>query len=108
LAHVKLRYKEPQAQASQLLDVAIVARDGNEAAQASRELRFAAAVAGFGQLLRGGQYTGAWSFADARKLAQENVGPDRFGYRAELLRLIELAQSLATRAPTLGEAAVAR
>jgi Ca-activated chloride channel family protein len=108
LAHVKLRYKEPQAQASQLLDVAILARDIKDGAQASQELRFAAAVAGFGQILRGGQYTGAWTLADARKLAHENVGADRFGYRAEFLRLVDLAQSLATRAPVLGEAAVAR
>jgi Ca-activated chloride channel homolog len=77
-------------------------------AQASQELRFASAVAGFGQILRGGQYTGNWSFAEARALAAANMGEDRFGYRGEFLRLVDLAQSLSTRSPTLGAAAVAR
>jgi Ca-activated chloride channel family protein len=108
LAHVKLRYKELGAQASKLIDVPIAQSDLKALAQASQELRFASAVAGFGQILRGGQYTGNWSFADARTLAAANVGQDRFGYRGEFLRLVDLAQSLSTRSPTLGQAAVAR
>jgi Ca-activated chloride channel family protein len=108
LAHVKLRYKELGAQASKLIDVPIAHSGLKPLAQASQELRFASAVAGFGQILRGGQYTGNWSFAEARALAAANVGEDRFGYRGEFLRLVDLAQSLSTRSPTLGEAAVAR
>lgn len=104
LAHVKLRYKEPQAQASERVDVIVAAREHRAIEQASTEMRFAAAVAGFGQVLRGGRYTGAWTLADARALAAANIGTDRFGYRGEFLRLIDLAQALGTRAPTLGQA----
>ena len=108
LAHVKLRYKAPQADASELIDITIAAGESRPIAQASPEMRFAAAVAGFGQLLRGGQYTGAWALADARALAAANVGADRFGYRGEFLRLIDLAQALSTRAPGSQEIAVGR
>ncbi|MNL80096.1 hypothetical protein D3C87_2068520 [compost metagenome] len=63
--------------------------------QADAEFRFATAVAGFGQVLRGGRYTGDWSYADARALAAGSLGNDRFGYRGEFLRLAGLAQALA-------------
>ena len=63
--------------------------------QADADFRFATAVAGFGQVLRGGRYTGGWTVADARKLAAGSVGSDRFGYRGEFLRLAGLAQALA-------------
>jgi Ca-activated chloride channel family protein len=97
LAHVKLRYKQPTAQASELMDL-VVRRDAlRPLAEASTEFRFAAAVAGFGQLLRGGRYAGQWSYADARALAASGMGPDRFGYRGEFLRLVDLAQALSTR-----------
>jgi Ca-activated chloride channel family protein len=108
LAHVKLRYKKPQAAASELIDIVVAADAIESLAQTSAEMRFASAVAGFGQLLRGGQHTGKWRYADVRTLAAANVGADPFGYRGEFLRLVDLAQSLSTRAPTLGEAAAAR
>ncbi|MGH8639814.1 MAG: YfbK domain-containing protein, partial [Burkholderiales bacterium] len=108
LAHVKVRYKAPQAQTSELIDVTVAAGEARPIAQASAEMRFATAVAGFGQVLRGGQYTGHWTLADARALAAANVGPDRFGYRGEFLRLIDLAQALTTRAPKGEEIAVGR
>ncbi|MEC5399839.1 vWA domain-containing protein [Uliginosibacterium sp. H1] len=99
LAHVKLRYKQPGAQSSQLLD-SVVTRDAVRAAtQMSSEFRFATAVAGFGQLLRGGEHTGAWRYDDVRALATQGVGADRYGYRGEFLRMVDLAKSLSTRAP---------
>lgn len=98
LAHVKLRYKQPAAQTSELMDV-VVQRDAQRPLkEATGEFRFAAAVAGYGQLLRGGRYAGQWSWADARALAAGSVGADRFGYRGEFLRLVDLAQALSTRA----------
>jgi Ca-activated chloride channel homolog len=63
-------------------------------AQASERLRFAAAVAGFGQLLKGGKYTGDLNYDDIEKLAKGARGEDRFGYRGEFLSLVKLAQSL--------------
>ncbi|MFO1319481.1 MAG: VWA domain-containing protein [Burkholderiales bacterium] len=97
LAHVKLRYKAPAAESSRLLDFAVARMSVKSLDGTSGEFRFALAVAGFGQVLRGGRYTGTWSYGDVRELARGGVGPDRFGYRGEFLRLVDVAQSLATR-----------
>ncbi|SOY43049.1 putative lipoprotein, Von Willebrand factor type A domain [Cupriavidus taiwanensis] len=99
LAHVRLRYKLPAASTSQLLDVTVARQALRPLAQGDDDFRFAAAVAGFGQVLRGGKFTGDWRYADARALAQGARGADRFGYRGEFVRLVDLAQGLATAAP---------
>jgi Ca-activated chloride channel family protein len=100
LAHLKLRYKLPGADRSTLMQSAIAAESARSArtvTQAGAEFRFAVAVAGFGQLLRGGRYTGNWTFDDARQLALASRGDDRFGYRNEFIRLVESANALSTR-----------
>lgn len=99
LAHIKLRYKLPQAQAGELMDLPVQAASVRPLAQADDAFRFATAVAGFGQVLRGGNHVGGWTYADARALALGARGTDRFGYRGEFIKLIDLAQSLSTRAP---------
>ncbi|MBB3008286.1 vWA domain-containing protein [Cupriavidus alkaliphilus] len=99
LAHVRLRYKLPAASTSQLLDVTVARQALRPLAQGDDDFRFAAAVAGFGQVLRGGKFTGDWRYADARALAQGARGADRFGYRGEFVKLVDLAQSLATAMP---------
>ncbi len=91
LAFLRLRYKEPGRDTSELVELPI-ARDVGEA---GADQRFAAAVAGFGQLLRAGAYTGDWTWADAIGLAEANTGNDRFGYRREAVTLMRLAESLA-------------
>lgn len=98
LGFLRLRYKAPGADASELMEIALKREALRPLAQASEEFRFAAAVAGYGQLLRGGRYTGAWGYADARRLAAQGLGRDRYGYRGEFLRLADLAQVLATKA----------
>ncbi|HSD37590.1 MAG TPA: VWA domain-containing protein [Rhodocyclaceae bacterium] len=97
LAHVKLRYKQPESKTSTLMDTVVRRMDVHPLAESSSEFRFATAVAGYGQLLRGGKYAGQWSYADARALAAGSIGADRFGYRGEFLRLVDLAQALSTR-----------
>ena len=91
LAFLRLRYKAPGRDASELIELPI-ARDVGEAGS---EQRFAAAIAGFGQLLRDGAYTGDWTWTDAIALAEANTGDDRFGYRREAVTLMRLAESLA-------------
>lgn len=103
LAHVRLRYKLPSASTSQLLDVTVARQALRPLAQGDDDFRFAAAVAGFGQVLRGGKFTGDWRYADARALAQGARGADRFGYRGEFVKLVDLAQSLATAAPATAQ-----
>ena len=67
--------------------------------QASSDTRFAVAVAAYGQLLRGGQYTGKWGWSDTRTLAQGALGKDEFGLRAEFVELLQAAESLSTKKP---------
>jgi Ca-activated chloride channel homolog len=95
LAHLRLRYKLPGRSASELMETPIRREAMRPLAQADADFRFATAVAGFGQVLRGGRYTGDWAQADARALAAASLGDDRFGYRSEFLRLAGLAQALA-------------
>ena len=63
----------------------------------SENYRFSAAVAAFGQTLRGGKYLQDFDYSDIRTLAQQSRGGDVFGYRGEFLQLIGLAESLDTR-----------
>lgn len=94
LAHLRLRYKQPGQSTSELIETPITRRAIAPLSEADSEFRFATAVAGYGQLLRGGRYTGEWSYADARELAAGSLGRDRYGYRGEFLRLIDLTKSL--------------
>ena len=87
---LRLRYKEPGESVSKLIETPIPI----EAASASLDARFSAAIAGFGQLLRGSDYLGDWSWDDAISLARSNLGEDAFGYRREAVSLMRLAQSL--------------
>ncbi|WP_291993209.1 VWA domain-containing protein [Candidatus Accumulibacter sp. ACC003] len=97
LGYLKLRYKEPAANDSQLLEFTLQRNAIKPLAAASSEFRFAAAVAAYGQILRGGKYTGTWNYADVRQLAAANIGHDKYGYRGEFLRLIDLAAALGTK-----------
>lgn len=95
LAHLRLRYKRPGQSSSELIETPIRREAMKPLDQADADFRFATAVAGFGQVLRGGRHTGGWTVADARALASASLGEDRFGYRGEFLRLAGLAQALA-------------
>ena len=95
IAFLRLRYKRPNEHSSRLLErplrrSEIVA----DLAHSSDTFRFAAAVAAFGQKLRGGRYTGAFDYDQVLDLARGARGEDRFGYRGEFLKLVALARSL--------------
>lgn len=101
LAFLKLRYKEPQGSKSKLISQPIQTSGIiDNLGKTSDNFRFSAAVAGFGQLLRGGRYTGEFGYKDAAELARNARGEDRFGYRGEFLRLVNLADSLDNRTQT--------
>ena len=88
-AFVKIRYKLPEEAESRLITEPVTAAN----AKASTEASFAIAVAAFGQILRGGEYTTSFSYDDVIALANANRGSDEFGYRAELVNLVRLAKS---------------
>jgi Ca-activated chloride channel homolog len=60
----------------------------------SDDARFATAIAGFGQLLTGATYLGDWGWDDAIALANGARGDDPYGYRAEAVNLMRLANTL--------------
>ncbi|WP_434735903.1 YfbK domain-containing protein [Candidatus Accumulibacter meliphilus] len=97
LGHLKLRYKQPGSSTSELIDFPLQRSAIKALDAASSEFRFASAVAAYGQLLRGGKYTGDWRYADVRKLALANTGSDPYGYRGEFLRLLDLAAALGSK-----------
>ena len=96
LALVRLRYKAPDGEVSKLIERP-VRRDEvlSDFDQASESTRWAASIAAFGQSLRGGKYLGRYGYPEIRALAAHSRGDDPYGDRAELLKLVDLAQSLA-------------
>lgn len=96
LAFLKLRYKAPDADKSQLLTFPISKQQMQ--AKASGNLAFAAAVAAFADRLRGGEHIGTFSYSEIANLAKQHLGRDDFGYRQELLGLIDRARSLSGEA----------
>ncbi|MDH7511935.1 MAG: von Willebrand factor type A domain-containing protein [Clostridiales bacterium] len=90
---VKLRYKKPDGEKSQLIELAAEDK-GTAWAEASEDFKFSAAVAGFGMLLRDSEFKGHSSFADILELARAGRGSDRYGYRAEFIRLVEMCSLL--------------
>ena len=97
VALIKLRYKQPGDNNSIELSQVVSRRDtSNSIADNSDDLRFAASVAGFGQMLQGGTFTADWGYDDALALARNSRGSDPHGYRSEFIHLIELAQSLSS------------
>ena len=90
LIYVKIRYKDPDGTRSRLLEHPIADR----ARSPSTDLRFAAAVAGFGMLLRDSEHAGDLTLNDIVNLADGSRGDDPRGYRGEFIRLVEATRDL--------------
>ena len=93
LLFVKVRYKAPDARRSRQIDVALLDA-APEIDQASEGLRWAAAVAQYGMLLRGSPHKGDASWESAAALARSAMGEDEGGERAEFLHLLRTAAKL--------------
>jgi len=95
LAFLRLRYKKPGHSRSTLIEQPLHVRDIKSSLNnTSTDFQFAASVAGFGQLLKGGTYTESFTYSDVLTLARKSRGSDPFGYRSEFVQLINLASSL--------------
>jgi len=90
---VKLRYKKPDGDKSELLERA-VSDNGADFAKASGDFKFAAAVAEFGMVLRDSEHKGNGTLGAVLEWAQEGKGSDGNGYRAGFLELVRKAQAL--------------
>lgn len=94
LGFVKIRYKLPKSDTSRLLTTPIDQRvQFARFDEAPRDARFAVAVAGFAELLRGGRYNGSLSYDDVLRIASAARGEDDFGYRSEFLQLVRAART---------------
>ena len=88
-----LRYKQPGATQSQRIETPITPGTSLD----DDDFLFAAAIAGFGQLLRDPPYLGDWGWDEVINLAQDARGADLFGYRSAAITLLRLAQSLSPK-----------
>lgn len=95
LAFLRIRYKLPDEDESRLLERPITNADTvADISRANESARWATAVAGYGQLLRGDPYlTRGYDWDDVIRLAQSARGEDEFGWRAEFIQLARSAQS---------------
>lgn len=104
LMNVKVRYKAPQGDTSRLLEFPV----RNAAPRMTQNLGFAAAVAEFGMLLRRSEFSGSATWQNVLSLAKEHRGNDPDGYRAEFVRLVDIAAALDTRRGTTSDSNVRR
>ncbi|HEU4694843.1 MAG TPA: von Willebrand factor type A domain-containing protein [Vicinamibacterales bacterium] len=93
LLTVKVRYKAPDGDTSQLLSRAVK----NRTAGMTANVGFASAVAEFGMVLRESPGRGSASFRAAAERAQRFRGKDEEGYRAEFIQLTERAAGMHDR-----------
>jgi len=89
LGFLRLRYKAPDSDTSQLIEQSIERRADESIPD---NLAFAASVAAFGQYLRGGKYLEGFGIEEILTLAARAKGDDPFGYRGEFLQLVRLAE----------------
>jgi Ca-activated chloride channel homolog len=92
IAFVKLRYKQPDADNSQLIERPVRKSELRETA--SGRLQFAAAVAAFADSLRGGTHLGQFDLARIAELARSAMGDHVDSYQAEFLQLVTTARRL--------------
>jgi Ca-activated chloride channel homolog len=90
---VKFRYKKPDGDTSILIEKNLSNKITGWG-DLSDDYKFSAAVAAFGMLLRDSEYRGTADFDQVLKWANDGRGADKNGYRAEFIRLVELAKSM--------------
>ncbi|MEP1307461.1 MAG: YfbK domain-containing protein [Balneola sp.] len=91
LLTVKLRYKSPSENESKLVNQIVY---NTNISELTENLSFAASVASFGMLLRDSKFSGNSSFQMVQELAKHSKGKDENGYRAEFIKIVELAELL--------------
>ncbi|HXA80312.1 MAG TPA: von Willebrand factor type A domain-containing protein [Opitutaceae bacterium] len=90
---VTVRYTPIEGGAGRQLEFPLTDR-GATFAEASMDFKFAAAVAGFGLILRDSPLKGDATLAAVEQWAGQGLGPDAGGYRAEFIGLVHQAEKL--------------
>ncbi|KGF70386.1 von Willebrand factor type A [Hoeflea sp. BAL378] len=95
LAFLKIRAKLPGEAQSRLTEIPVgQTAEVGSFADAPEDVRFSVGVAAFGQKLRDADQLGDFGFDAIERIALEARGDDPFGYRAEFLQLVRLAEGL--------------
>ena len=94
LMTVKFRYKDPNSDVSKMESI-VIENKTVELDNSSEDMRFAAAVAEYGLLLRSSQFKQSSNFNQVIALARGAKGKDEQGYRAEFIRLAESTRDMA-------------
>ncbi|MBW7947009.1 MAG: VWA domain-containing protein [Sphingomonadaceae bacterium] len=96
---VKIRYKLPKSETSRLISAPITtASEVRRFEDAPQDARFAAGVAAFAELVRGGRYRGTMTYDDVIRIASASRGNDAFGYRTEFVQLVRAAKTASSMA----------
>ncbi|MFA6286369.1 MAG: von Willebrand factor type A domain-containing protein [Opitutaceae bacterium] len=96
LLTVKIRYKATEGDVSKKLEFPLI-DTGAGFAKADGEFRFAAAVAAWGMLLRDSPHKGSATFDQVAGWAEDGMGNDESGYRAEFIQLVRRSAELSAR-----------
>ncbi|UNK39433.1 VWA domain-containing protein [Shinella sp. H4-D48] len=95
IAFLKMRWKKPDSNTSELVTMPVT--DSNmvpDLDAASTDVRFSVAVAAFGQKLKDVPALRDYAYGSILGLAEAAKGNDPFGYRAEFVKLVRLAEGL--------------
>lgn len=84
---VKVRYKEPKADESQLIEMPVANSVSDEM---SGDFSFAASLAELGMLLNDSEYKGTATYDSVIDLASEGIGEDELGFRTEFLHIADM------------------
>jgi len=93
---VKLRHKKPDGETSELTERSFT-DNGSKFENAPPDLKFAAAVAEFGMILRDSQHKGKGTLGAVIEWAMEGKGADAAGYRVGFIEMARKAQTLKPR-----------
>ena len=93
MAMVQLRYKRPNSEAGEMIEQPFVDNE-SKFQDAAPDLKFAAAVAEFGMILRDSPYKGTGTFGAVVEWAREGKGHDAAGYRAGFIELVRRTEAL--------------
>ncbi len=93
LLTLKLRYKNPEGEQSKLIQQT-VNTTSRTFAEASENMRFAAAVASFAMVLKNSRNAGKADYKKVEEMARQAKGEDPEGHRSEFIHLVSLVAAL--------------
>lgn len=96
LLTLKIRYKDPEGDTSELLSFPLLAAD-RAFSDADADFQFAAAVASFGMLLRDSKWKGNSTYDAVLEVAESAAEFDPSGYRQGFLAIVRLAREHSKR-----------